>query len=346
MAASVSHEIDPIGDPRWDRLVANHPESSVFHSVGWLAALQRTYRFKPVAYTSSQPGTELQDGLVFCEIDSWITGRRLVSLPFSDHCTPLLRSGQEIASLLGGVSKPGSRKYVELRPIALSGKQAGLAKSETFGLHRLDLRPSLEELFGGFHKDCVQRKIHRAEKEALTYADGMSESLLSAFYSLLRLTRGRQASGTQPIAWFRNLAASMGEKLKIRLVLKDGRPVASILTLRHKDTMVYKYGCSDKSLSRLGGTQLLFWKTIQEAKAEGLTELDLGRSDLNNPGLVTFKDRWGAQRTELNYWRLSGEDSPAPSTSTWTSGAVKRLLPLLPARVLSSASGLLYKHIG
>ncbi len=41
--------------------------------------------------------------------------------------------------------------------------------SATYYLHRLDLRPSLDELYQGFHKDCIRRKISRAERESLTY---------------------------------------------------------------------------------------------------------------------------------------------------------------------------------
>ena len=69
-------------------------------------------------------------------------------------------------------------------------------------------------------------------------------------------------------------------------------PVAAILTLSFKDTVTYKYGCSDERFNRLGGTPFLFWKTIQEAKAEGMSQLDLGRSDLHNEGSMASKCGW------------------------------------------------------
>src|SRR5216683_3051172 len=89
-AATNVHEIDPLGDPRWDQLVENHPKASVFHSANWLRALQSAYDYDPVVLTTSPPGVALSNGLVFCRIKSWLTGRRLVSLPFSDHCEPLV----------------------------------------------------------------------------------------------------------------------------------------------------------------------------------------------------------------------------------------------------------------
>ena len=114
-----------------------------------------------------------------------------------------------------------------------------------------------------------------------------------------------------PVRWFRNLIACLGGKLKIRVASKDGRPVASILTLRHKRILVYKYGCSDHRFNNLGGTQLLMWKAIQEAKNDRLDEFDMGRSDCDSPGLIVFKDRWGAAQSTLSYFRY-----PLPTLQT------------------------------
>ena len=63
-------------------------------------------------------------------------------------------------------------------------------------------------------------------------------------------------------------------RLAIHLASKDGQPVAGILTLSFKKTMVYKYGGSDAAHHRLGGMPFLFWRAIQGAKAQGIEELD------------------------------------------------------------------------
>src|SRR4051812_78616 len=86
------YRLQPLEDQRWADLVDRHPHSSVFHSVAWLEALHRTYGYELVAYTTSSAGEPLKNGLVFCRVASWITSRRLVSLPFSDHCEPLVHS--------------------------------------------------------------------------------------------------------------------------------------------------------------------------------------------------------------------------------------------------------------
>jgi len=132
---------------------------------------------------------------------------------------------------------------------------------------------------------------------------------------------------------------------------KDGLPVASILTLSFKKTMVYKYGGSEAAHHALGGMPFLFWRAIHEAQAKGIEELDLGRSDLDQPGLVAFKDHLGANRSELTYYFLPERrvgrarggmlvhDSPF-------SRAARRVVRHLPDAALDLTGRLLYKHLG
>jgi hypothetical protein len=84
------YTFDPLTDGRWPTFVGEHPHASVFHNREWLEALRRTYGYAPVAYTTSPPADRLSNAIVLCEIRSWLTGRRMVSLPFADHCQPLI----------------------------------------------------------------------------------------------------------------------------------------------------------------------------------------------------------------------------------------------------------------
>jgi lipid II:glycine glycyltransferase (peptidoglycan interpeptide bridge formation enzyme) len=256
---------------------------------------------------------------------------------------------EEFLRLLYGVKQLAARskfKYVEFRPLSLlPGQEAGLEQSDSFYFHKVDLGLTNAELFGRFHKDCVQRKIQRAQREGLVYEDGYSEALLGKFYELQKMTRRRQELPPQPLAWFRNLADCMGEKLKIHVVSKNGKSIASILTLRSRGSLVYKYGGSDKQFSNLGGTQLLFWTAIEDAKRDGLVEFDLGRSDPTNEGLVQFKNRLGAVKSTVTYWRYS----PFPMSTganDWKMAIAKRVFSRLPDAWLTTAGNLLYRHIG
>jgi lipid II:glycine glycyltransferase (peptidoglycan interpeptide bridge formation enzyme) len=212
-------------------------------------------------------------------------------------------------------------------------------------LHRLDLRPSLDVLYKGFHKDCIQRKISRAKREALSYESGRSDSLLHRLYGLLQLTRSRHHLPPQPIEWFRNLVASVGEDACIRIASKAGQPVAGILTIRHGKSMVYKYGGSDTRFNNLGGTAMLFWQAIQDAKQAGCELLDFGRSDLDHQGLITFKGRWSAECSVLNTWRAPLVPA-SPRGEDVKLRCMKQVFARMPDSMLMLAGRLLYRHIG
>lgn len=342
------YELDPLSDARWPALVSAHPQASVFHTRAWLSALQSTYKYRPLVFTTSPPDSPLTDGIVFCEVNSWLTGRRLISLPFSDHCAPLTSESAVLESLLlyacGPVDR-GSYKRMQLRPpSALAGETAGFQARGGAVLHRLDLGAPIDQLFRSFHKDCIQRKIRRAERENLTYEEGRSETQLKDFYRLMTITRRRHNLPPQPLQWFRALAASFGPDLKIRIARKDGAAVASIITLSHRQTMVYKYGCSDASANKYGGTPFLFWQTIQEARGNGQNELDMGRSDLDDPGLSVFKEHWGSIPHPLTYWDYPVK--PERTRPQWQKNWMNRVIAASPDRFLQLAGNILYRHVG
>ena len=341
--------INPLLDHRWDDLVARHPRASVFHQRGWLQALARTYNYEPLVVTNAAEGESLGDGLVLCRVSSWITGTRLVSLPFSDHCDPLLNDSSDSAELMNWLRDEGSRqhlKYIELRPLLpFQLPYDGLRPAGSFCFHELDIRPSLEQIFRGLHKDSIQRRIRRAEKENLAYEAGCTRKLADEFYRLLMMTRRRHELLPQPRSWFANLIEGMGDRIQIRVARKNETPIAAMLTLRHGGSVVYKYGCSDESFHNLGGMPFLFWKLIEESRASGAATIDFGRSDVNNKGLITFKDRFGTTRKSLTYYRYSDSGKAEP-TMTWNPQVIRWCLSILPDTLSSTAGRILYRHMG
>jgi hypothetical protein len=342
------YSIDPITDGRWQDFVDGHPNSSIFHTTGWLQALARTYGYQPVVYATSPRGREIRSGQVFCDIDSWVTGRRLVSLPFSDHTAILLENPNDLHEMGAFLREKVDRKvykYIEFRPLASPGGGAPFAGSKLFYSHSLPLKGDLGGLFRAFHPSCVQRKVRRAEREKLDYIEGRSEKLVQQFYRLLLHSRRRYGLPPQPVSWFRNLVACLGPNLKIRMASRNGTPICGILTLTHKKSMVYKYGCSDPKQHKLGGMALLFWKAIQDAKSTGFEEFDMGRTDCDEPGLIAFKEHWGAIRSLLTYWRYPTA-TPMTAGDTWQLKMAKRIFGVVPVPTLATAGKFLYRHVG
>jgi len=343
-----AYTLNPLLDTRWLELLNRHPSASVFHTPGWLRALKRTYGFEPVVVTTYPPKAELTNGVALCQVNSVLTGSRWVSMPFSDHCEPLAGNAAELDELMDSIAHlrvSSGYKYAELRPLSVSPAACtGFGVSTRFFKHKLVLTHNPAEVFGRFSKDSVQRKIHRAEREHLRYQEGRSKELVDAFYRLLLMTRRRHQLPPQPLAWFHELIDALGSSVKVRVAFKNREAIASIVTLQFKDTMVYKYGCSDARYQNLGGMPMLLWKTIEEAIGSGLTEVDFGRSDIDNEGLAVFKDRWSATRSLLTYW--TNPSAPPGTRWKWNGKLARRAFAYAPDRLLALSGRLLYKHVG
>ena len=135
----------------------------------------------------------------------------------------------------------------------------------------------------------------------------------------------------------------MPGQAKVRVAFKGGTATDAILTLRYERTLLYKYGCGDPRFRNLGGTVSLLWQAITEAKAEGATGVDLGRSDASNDGLIRFKDRWGASRAPLVYYRCPPR-ARAHARPLVPAPVATLLFASAPDAMLRLAGRVLYRH--
>jgi hypothetical protein len=329
--------------------VESHPESSAFHTSSFLDALRLTYSYQPVVYTTSAPEEPLVNGLVLCHVSSWLTGSRLVSVPFADHCQPLVTGAGDLRAIMAAIRKTvedGKLKHAQIRAIRPDGLEtAASGEPDAFTFHTLDLTPTVDRLYRGLHRTAFQQPLRRAEREGVCYVSGRTESLLEQFYSLLVATRRRHGLPPQPMSWFRNLAECFGDRLTVHVASRGRQPLAAILTLRHKQVLVYKYSASDERFHRLGAVPFLLWQVILDAKGQGLSLFDLGRTDADHASLATFKERLGATRSALVYVRwaeagrsISHEKRRVPPGS--------RMFARMPDEFLIAAGKFLYRHMG
>ena len=352
MTSECVRTVNPLSDQRWDDLVARHPKASAFHQRSWLEALALTYGYEPVVFTTSSPASELENGLVFCRIKSWLTGSRLVSLPFSDHCEPICDSVEEMSALICGSQASFDFKhgeYLEVRPTSedfgRSGEAMGFRPAARYSLHLIDLRPDVDDLFRGLDKDSIQRRIKRAERAGLVERFGPSDELLRHFYGLFVITRNRHNLPPPPYAWFQNLLHCQGKALEIRVAYLDEIPIAAILTLRFRKVCYFKYGCSDARFNKFAATPWLLWNAIVAAKSNGALEFDMGRTQEDNAGLLAFKNHWVSRHKQLTYWKFPGTPSLGLADSRMLKMA-KRVFSHMPQRLLVATGRLVYRHIG
>ena len=79
--------LNPLDCDGWNDLVISSGSRSFFHSSEWARVLVETYKYKPLYFALVQDD-RLRLLIPFMEVSSLITGRRGVSLPFTDFCEP------------------------------------------------------------------------------------------------------------------------------------------------------------------------------------------------------------------------------------------------------------------
>ena len=139
--------VNPLQERRWDELLLHNEAYSFFHSSSWARVLSESYRYQP-RYVVSVRNGRLSVLLPFMEITSAITGRRGVSLPFSDYCEPVLAPDipwQDVRSRIVQYGEESGWRSIEVR----GGQELfkGEPHSSFYFGHTLDLSGTAEQVF-------------------------------------------------------------------------------------------------------------------------------------------------------------------------------------------------------
>jgi CelD/BcsL family acetyltransferase involved in cellulose biosynthesis len=106
--------LDPIRDARWADLVERSPTATIFHHPQWLRVVSDAYRYPMTAVCIGRAGGELTSGLPIAFVHSRLTGSRLVSMPFSDTCGPIVDGLAQEEELLCAVDRERRRRKLRL----------------------------------------------------------------------------------------------------------------------------------------------------------------------------------------------------------------------------------------
>ena len=101
--------VNPLQLPDWDSLVLATGKASFFHSSAWAGVLCESYGYKPLYFCSFENG-HLSFLMPFMEVNSLFTGKRGVSLPFTDFCDTITPNGEAFRAAVDEVKKYGKER--------------------------------------------------------------------------------------------------------------------------------------------------------------------------------------------------------------------------------------------
>lgn len=340
---SESISILPLTDEHWLAFLARDPESNIFHHPAWSLLLAECYNFRPFVCAVCDINGDIMAGLPVMEIKSWITGKRWISLPFTDHCSPIFNNQIALQCLTEHLVALSANNKIKIELRADYPTYPEIHRLSNFVLHKIRLAPDELEVSNRI-KPKHFRQIKVAEQRGVRIEWGHNRNHIREFYRLHSMTRQRKGIPVQPWKFFDLFFCNIVQKELgfVLLAYKDDECIAGAVFMNWNKTLVYKYSASIEKARQLLAMDPLLWTAIQWGCNNGYEWMDMGRTDKEDEGLRTFKRHWGADETPLTYSFITS--TPRVPSSGKLENTMKSVIRKSPVWVCRITGELLYRH--
>lgn len=326
--------------------MAAHRQGSFFHSRAWARVLSETYGHRPFYFSKISEG-QLVASLPIMEVSSSWTGKRGVSPPFTDFCTPLESPGDDANQLYHAATEQGRKRgwrYLECRSNDPGWPNA--RPSVSFYAHTIELDQTPDTAFKKLD-NALRRGIRKTEAAGIRVEFSTSPEAMSDYYALHCQTRRRHSVPPQPFRFFENIASFVLARDHgfIATARLQGRAVAAAVFFHFGRHAIYKFGASDFSFQQLRPNNLMMWEAIKRCAAGKFATLHLGRTSLFNEGLRRFKLSLGASEERLDYFKYDFKKGAFVTDVDRAETRVNQVFRRFPAPLLRCAGRMLYPHL-
>jgi hypothetical protein len=340
------HIVNPINYPRWDDLLLETNDYSFFHSSGWAKVLSESYQYSPTYFTLFG-SNNLLVLIPVMEVRSYLTGRRGVSLPFTDYCEPIMNEEKQFQDVMNHIINYGKEsrwKFIEWRG---GGFPQGITPSSYYYGHTLDLSQNEEHIFSTFRKG-TKSAIKKAISSGVEVKITNSKESLKEFYRLHCITRKRHGVPPQPYLFFKKIYDHIISKNLGFVVLGSfqRKIIAGAVYFHFGQKAYYKYAGSDLSYSNLNANNLVVWEGIKWYCHNGYKSFCFGRTDPENQGLRQFKTGWGTKENVINYYKFDLKRNAFAANNQKVTKLQRTIFRKMPIPLLNIFGSLLYRHIG
>ncbi|MFK7843118.1 MAG: FemAB family XrtA/PEP-CTERM system-associated protein, partial [Sphingorhabdus sp.] len=150
-----------------------------------------------------------------------------------------------------------------------------------------------------------------------------------------------------PKALFDEVMDGFGEDADILTVFSDGKPVASVLSLYHQQTVMPYWGGGTWDARRFRANDVMYYSLMNHARERGCHTFDFGRSKFGT-GAFSFKKNWGFEPQPLSYATrtVEGEESRDVNPMSPKYKAKVALWQRLPLSVANRIGPMIAKGLG
>ena len=269
------------------------PDASIYHTPMWRQVLTQTYGYKDYYLASWEDGN-LVALMPLMLVESWLTGKRLVSLPFSNFCGPV-GDQTKFSALIDEAIRLSTNLRVRALEIRTQADVNDLADNRfrrvsyfLTSIVQLDSDP--DRVWKRFKDRNVRTEVRQAIKKGVEVDEASDTKELEEFYRLFTLTRLKHGVPPQPFKFFRNLWKYLyPDYLRLFIARHSGQIVGGLITLSFGSTMCAAYIGSDENFRSYRVHQLLFWRAMETGCKEGRARFDFLRTPKQSKSLRYFK---------------------------------------------------------
>ncbi len=345
MSPCLTRALDPVDHCAWTSYVQAQDSGTVFHTLGWRDAVASAFKHEPL-YFVARRGERVAGVLPTFFVRSRIGGPMLVSVPYAVG-GGIVADDVEAREQLFDAARVAARDR-RCRWIDLRSEQAvipGLPIVDRYVNFRRTLPDRVEDVLGWLPRKARAAARNARNKFKLEVDFGAQH--LHEVWRLYSISMRRLGSLAYPFRFFEALVDEMPERAWVSIVRREGRPIAGLVSLMHRDRIIpYFIGTTDDA-RHYSAANFIYLTLMERAVASGYRVFDFGRSRRDNTGSFDFKRFHGFAPTPLSYQRclLTADAAPdlSPNNPKFRLGRrIWRYLPLSVTRILGAE---ISKHI-
>ena len=303
---SLANLHDPCELQRINAYVQRHAQTTPFHLCQWGCGVSQGTGQEFFYLIAEATNGDLQGVLPGHVIHSPLFGRALVSTGFA--------VGGGILSENAGITDALSEAFWQ---------QAQIRSCETAELRGGQFPRGTgwamkHGTYAGFAGPLVQASEDADEQQLLAIPRKQRAEVRKGLNNDLTIRTGRKALDREehyaiyaesvrnlgtpvfPKSLFDSVLDSFGDSADILTVLNGDRPVASVLSLYHNDTVYPYWGGGIWDARALRANDVMYYALMNHARGKCCTRFDFGRSKIGT-GPYNFKKNWGFEPAPLSY---------------------------------------------
>jgi CelD/BcsL family acetyltransferase involved in cellulose biosynthesis len=273
-----------------------------------------------------------------------------LSVPFCDYIDPVVDDDDEWHELVDPLIARNLPLQLRVLDAEVPRRDPRFVETGELAWHCTRLDRDEDALFAAMNHRSRQN-IRAAQRHGVTARFGSDLEDVRAFHDLHRRTRKRKHRLlAQPVSFFENIWKHFapGENIVVGLAEHDGDIIAGSLYLVWAGIWYYKFSASIFERSGVRPNELLAWESMRLGRRRGCANYDWGVSDLDQPGLVSYKRKFATEERRVTVLRHTpaGYSNPVAAEALPVLGELTKLLTRddVPDEVTQRAGEILYRY--